>query len=319
MLNQNEFLANLFNLVVETRVNRTVDGRRINDLIDSCLVDTIEYGEGKLLVSVDTLDVADYNAQSSILSTKKPVVDEQYIETTDKKVIQVTINRYLMKGAFANEYSLAECLATIEGMLEKTKDIYMYKKIVSAYENWSPVNPSDSQPRTTQTVTVDLIDTTGMTGIKLVESNKANALTIYEKIKELSLNMQTPSRNYNELNFEEMYQADDLDFLVNGKFESLINTYAIASLLNSDKLDNVRLFDKSIIIPSSQFQNADNQKNLIGFLVSKYKYQIAPRFTVATSFADASNLNMNEFLHFWLNSGFANGLAGVKLVANYVS
>lgn len=317
MLNQNEFLASLFNLIVETRVNRTCEGRRINDLIDSCLVDTIEYGEGKLLVSVDTLEVSDYSAQSSILTAKKPIVNEQYIETTDKKVIQVTINRYLMKGAFENEYALAECVSTIESMLEKTKNIYMYKKIVKAYEGWTPTG-SDKQPRTTQTITIDLIDTDGMTGTTLVESKKANALTIYERLKALSLSVQTPSRDFNEINFEEMYNADELDFIVNGKFESLINTYAIASLLHSDKLDNIQLYDKSIIIPESQFTATDTKTKTIGWLVSKKKYQIAPRFTVNTSFNDASNLNLNEFLHFWLNSGFANGLAGVKLVANFV-
>lgn len=317
MLNQNEFLASLFNLVVETRVNRTAEGRRINDLIDSCLVDTIEYGEGKLLVSVDTLEVSDYSENTSLLTTKKPTIDEQYIETTDRKVIQVTINRYLMKGAFANEYALAECISTIESMLEKTKNIYMYKKIVKAYEDWTPVD-GEGEARTTQVVTIDLIDTTGMTGVELVESKKANALTIYEKIKELSLDIQTPSRNFNELGFEEMYNADELDFIVNGKFESLVNTYAIASLLNSEKLDNIQLYEKSIIIPSSQFTNENAKTKLIGILASKYKYQVAPRFTVTTSFNDASNLNMNEFLHFWLNSGFANGLAGVKLMANFV-
>lgn len=317
MLNQNEFLASLYNLVVVTRVNSTTNGKRINDLIDACLVDTIEYGEGKMLVSVDTLAVKDYSQTSSILTNSPPTVDEQYLETTDKKYIQLTTNRYLMKGAFANEYSMSEALAMIESMLEKTKDIYMYKKIVNAFATWAPELAPEQASNNTQVVTIDLIDTTNLTGEELTEAQKSNALTIYQKVRELSLNMQSPDRDYNDLKYEEMYNADELEFIVNGKFDSLINTYAYASLLNSDKLDNIQLYEKSIIIPQKQLPTATNE-TLIGFLASKYKYQIAPRFMVTADFFDGSNLNDQKFLHFWLNSGFARGLACVKLVANFV-
>ena len=311
-LNQNEFLGNMVNLVVKTRVNRTVKGERINDLIDSCLVEGTPYGDGILFNTVDTLTVGDYSETSSILTNVKPTVDEQVISTTDKKKIQVTLNRWVMRGAFADEYSLDEMLGAVEEMLNKTKLIYIYKKIVGAYDGWSPTLG-------TQTVTIDLIDTTGMTGATLIESEKANALKIYRTIKRISLGMQSPSRAYNDLAFEEMYNADDLVFIENGKFESLVNTYAIASLLHSDKLDNIKLYEKSIIIPEEQFTTDAIKQLCIGWLVSDGKYVISPRFEVMTSFEDGSNLMIQDFLHFWLNSGFRNGLAGVKLVANFVA
>ena len=78
------------------------------------------------------------------MSVEKPVVDEQVLSTTDKKYIQLTLNRYIMAGAFADEYSLAECLAEMETMLEKTKAIYMYKKIVKAYQDWQPTQASQT-------------------------------------------------------------------------------------------------------------------------------------------------------------------------------
>ena len=311
-LNQNEFLASLFNLIIQTRVNRTVNGQRINELIDACMVDPIEYGEGAGLISVDTLETEDYSKTSSLLTNKEATLDEQQLETTDKKLIHVTINRYLMKGAFKDEYSMSECIGTITEMLEKTKLIYVYKKIVSAYQNWSPT-------LATQVVEIELTDGTGMVGAELNENNKANALAIYSKVRELSLNLQSPSRDYNDLEYEEMYNANEMDFIVNGKFDSLINTHAYASLLNSDKLNNIQLYDKSIIIPKKQFSTPEAQEFTIGYLVSKKKYMIAPRFTVSASFFDASNLNDQEFLHFWLNSAFVNGLAGIKLVAKFVA
>lgn len=307
-LNQNEYVLSLMNLVVKTSVNDTVSGTRANDLIDACMVDTNEYGEGEGIISVDTLKVHDYSDTSSVITSEKPTMDEQFLETTDKKYIKVTINRWLAKGAFANEYAVANCLSAIESMLEKTKLIYMYKKIVSAYENYTPT-------QATQTVYIDLIDGEGMTGADLNENEKANALAVYKTVRGTSLAMQAPSRAYNDLEYEEMYNADDLDFIVNGKYDTLVNTYAYASLLQSDKLNNIKLYDKSIIIPKEQFSDAGVQAFTIGYLVSKKKYRIQPRFTINTEFLDASTLNLQEYLHFWLNSAFVKGLAGVKFVA----
>ena len=312
ILNQNEFVANIVNLLVKTKVNKTTNGKRINELIDSSLVDAVKAGDSYALRTIDTLDVKTYSDTSSILSVEKPVVDEQILSTTDKKYIQLTLNRYIMQGAFADEYSLSECLAEMETMLEKTKAIYMYKKIVKAYQDWVPT-------QATQTITVDLVDTSTLTGVQKIEQEKDNALTIYKALKKVAINIQAPSRKYNDIEFEEMYNADELIFVENSKFESIVNTYAIASLLHSEKLDNIQLYKKSIIIPDEQFTDDYTKGLVIGWLVSEYKYQIAPRIEVATAFEDASTLNLNEFLHFWLISGMANGLAGVKLVANFVA
>lgn len=311
-LNQNEFVEDILNLVVQVRTNKTTEGTRVNELIDAFYGDTVEYGDSKGYISVDTLSASDYSKQSSLLQVNEPTMDEQFLTTTDRKKVAVTINRYLMKGAFANEGSLSECLAVIESMLEKTKIIYTYKKIVSAFEGYTPA-------KATQRLDVNLIDTTGMTGSELTETKKANAIALYEAIRNLSLAMQTPSRDYNDLGFEEMYNADDLVFVRSSKIEAFMNAYAYANLLNSDKLDNIKLYDKSIIIPESQLTPTPANKALVGWLCSKGKYQILPRFTIATAFQDGSNLMTNEWLHFWYISGFVNGLACVKIVANYIA
>lgn len=319
VLNQNEFVANLVNLVVKTKMNNTTGGRRINDLLEATIVDEVRFGDSMGLITADTLPVKDYAETSSLLTPQKPTLDEQILSTTDRKLIEVTINRYLMAGAFADEYALAEAIATIESMLEKTKNIYNYKKTVKAYETWSPVDrDGDPVNEDSQIITIDLIDTEGMSGVELTETKTANALKVYETIRKYSLNMQSPSRAYNELNFEEMYNADEMNLIVNSKFDSLVNTYAYARQLNSDKLDNVQLYAKSIIIPEEQFTDENTKETTIGWLASKFKYQIAPRFILMTSFFDGSNLNLNEFLHMWLISGFARGLGMIKLVANYV-
>lgn len=318
-LNQNEFVANLMNVIVKFRLNDTASGRRINDLLDATIVDETKFGDSMAVISVDTLTVKDYSETSSLLAVNKPTMDEQILTTTDRKLIEVTINRYLMAGAFADEYALSEAIARIESMLEKTKNIYNYKKTVLAYQGWTPVDPDgEAVNQTTQVVTIDLVSTDGLEGTALKDTNTANALKMYETIREYALNMQAPSREYNELNYEEMYNADDMIFITNAKYDTLINTHAYASLLNSDKLNNIKLYDKSIVVPNNQFTDSATKQNTIGWLASKFKYMISPRFILVTSFLDGSTLNLNEFLHMWLISGFARGLGMIKFVANYV-
>lgn len=317
-LNQNEFVANLMNIIVKFRLNDTASGRRINDLLDATIVDETKFGDSMAVITVDTLTVKDYSDTSSLLATNKPIMDEQILTTTDRKLIEVTINRYLMAGAFADEYALSEAIARIESMLEKTKNIYNYKKTVLAYQGWSPVDvDGDPVNEDSQIISIDLKPTDGLTGTELKDTQTANALKIYETIREYALNMQAPSREYNELNYEEMYNADDMIFITNAKYDTLVNTHAYASLLNSDKLNNIKLYDKSIVVPNNQFTDSETKTNVIGWLASKFKYMISPRFILVTSFLDGSTLNLNEFLHMWLISGFARGLGMIKFVANY--
>lgn len=305
MLNQNEFVSDLLNLVLELKVNKTTKGERVNQLIREFTSDMVEYGDSKGYISVDTLQTSDYSKTSSLLTVSEPTMDEQFLETTDRKKIAVSISKYLMKGAFTGENSLSEAIAVIESMLEKTKVIYTYKKIVKAFEDYVPAEA-------TQTVTVTLNSEAGLSGADLEAVRRINAITLHSAMRNTSLAMQTPTRKYNDLAFEEMYDADDLIFLKNAEIETYINAYAFAELLNSDKLNDEKIYDKSILIPSEQFTG--DQSKTIGWLCSKGKYQILPRFVIATSFQDGSNLMTNEWLHFWYISGFVNGLACVKFV-----
>ena len=55
------------------------------------------------------------------------------------------------------------------------------------------------------------------------------------------------------------------------------------------------------------------------YLASYYEQTINRNNPNAERDQDGSNLMTNEWLHFWYISGFVNGLACVKIVANYVS
>lgn len=320
-LTQNEFVGSLTNLAVVTLVNKTI-ADSVSPLVQSCMFDAVEYGDKALMISVDTLDVTDYSDQSSLLSVVKPTLDEQELSTTDKKKIQVTLNRYLMKGAFANEYSIADAFAVILSMLQKTKNIYMYKKVVAAYEEYEGGFENDGTPKAmlaTQTKTIDMVNVSAVEG----ETNKKaarefNSNQIYKALLEIQQGMCSPTRLYNELAFETISNPDDLKLVINGRFMNEMIVETMATLLNSSKISDQTTWKETHVIPEVQFAEQETKTNVIGWFGDRNKYQIRPRFEVGTSFFDASTLNQNDWLHFWLISGFVNGYPLVKLVARYV-
>lgn len=320
-LTQNEFVGSLTNLAIQTLANKTI-AETASPLVQSCMFDAVEYGDKALLISVDTLAVTDYSDQSSLLSVEKPTIDEQALSTTDKKKIQVTLNRYLVQGAFANEYSIADAFAVILSMLQKTKNIYMYKKVVSAYETYNGglENNGSAKPMLpTQTITIDMIDVSLVTG----ETNKKaarefNSNQIYKTLLKVYQGMCSPTRLYNELGFETMSKSDDLKLVINGYFMNEMIVETMATLLNSSKISDQEKWAETHVIPEVQFSESETKTEVIGWFGDRNKYQIRPRFEVGTSFFDASTLNQNDWLHFWLISGFVNGYPLVKLVANYI-
>lgn len=320
-LTQNEFVGSLTNLAIVTLVNKTV-ADTTTPLVQSCLFDAVDYGDKALMISVDTLEVGDYSATSSLLTTKAPTLDEQALSTTDKKKIQVTLNRYLMKGAFANEYSISEAFAVILSMLKKTKDIYLYKKCVSAYENYNGGLNNDGTVKPmleTQTVTIDLVDVTKLTDQgQIAAARQQNSNAIYRTLMGIFQGMTSPTRLYNELGFETLSSPDDIKAILNARFMNLMITDTLASLFNSSKISDQIKWRETIVIPEVQFTNKNTRQTVIGWIGDRNKYQIRPRFEVGTSFFDASTLNDNYWLHFWIISGFVNGYPLVKLVANFV-
>lgn len=321
-LTQNEFVGALTNLAIQTLVNKTV-ADTVSPIVQSCMFDGVEYGDKALMISVDTLSVTDYAEASSLLSVVKPTLDEQELSTTDKKKIQVTINRYLMKGAFANEYSISDAFTVILSMLQKTKNIYMYKKVVAAYENYAGGLNNDGTPKEmleTQTVTVDMIDVTKLTTeVEKKAAREFNSNSIYKVLLGIQQGMTSPTRLYNELAFETISNPDDLKLIINGRFMNEMIVETMATLLNSAKISDQTKWKETYVVPEIQFSKDDTKTKVIGWLGDRNKYQIRPRFEVGTSFFDASNLNQNDWLHFWLISGFVNGYPQVKLVANFVA
>lgn len=290
-LNANKFVGTLSNLICYTFYK---DNYHLGDNIDALLEafrsdDTIN-GDGKLVLTSDLPVVKDLVVNTStLLSSVPPVIQEQYIPVTKFKYIQLTVNRYLMRGGFEDEYAMANLISYLLNNMRIAKRLQLKSDIEAVITEILANNP------TTQTVAGLTKPTTNPTAVELNAVRTYNTNLIYRTllsvIQKLGLGYElnvTDKVSDNDT-FEAYERPDNIVCLISPSTMASMDVDTLATLLNSNKITqkiNVNFIENETI--------ADGKV----LLLSKDKIQYGYFYQVATSFFDASNLNQQDFLHF---------------------
>lgn len=290
-LNANKFIGTLSNLICYTFYK---DNYRLGDNIDALLEafrsdDTIN-GDGKLVLTSDLPVVKDLVVNTSTLLTSvPPTIQEQYIPVTKFKYIQLTVNRYLMRGGFEDEYAMAILISYLLNNMRIAKRLQLKTDIETVIAEILTNNP------TRQTVTGLAKPTTNPTAVELnaVRTYNTNLIyrTILTVIQMLGLGYELNVTDVTTGNdtFEAYEKPDNIVCLVEPSTMASMDVDTLATLLNSNKITqkiNVNFIENEAI-PDGEV-----------LLLSKDKIQYGFFYQVATSFFDASNLNQQDFLHF---------------------
>lgn len=290
-LNANKFVGTLSNLICYTFYK---DNYHLGDNIDALLNafrsdDTIN-GDGKLVLTSDLPVVKDLVVNTSTLLTSVlPVIQEQYIPVTKFKYIQLTVNRYLMRGGFEDEYAMATLISYLLNNMRVAKRLQLKSDIENVIAKILTNNP------TTQTVTGLAKPTANPTAVELnaVRTYNTNLIyrTILTVIQMLGLGYKLNVTDVTTGNdtFEAYERPDNIVCLVEPSTMASMDVDTLATLLNSNKITqkiNVNFIENEAI---------GDGKVLV---LSKDKIQYGYFYQVATSFFDASNLNQQDFLHF---------------------
>lgn len=290
-LNANKFVGTLSNLICYTFYK---DNYHLGDNIDALLNafrsdDTIN-GDGKLVLTSDLPVVKDLVVNTSTLLTSvPPVIQEQYIPVTKFKYIQLTVNRYLMRGGFEDEYAMANLISYLLNNMRIAKRLQLKSDIENVIAKILTNNP------TTQTVTGLAKPTTNPTAVELnaVRTYNTNLIyrTILTVIQMLGLGYKLNVTDVTTGNgiFEAYERPDNIVCLVKPSTMASMDVDTLATLLNSNKITqkiNVNFIENEAI--------GDGEV----LVLSKDKIQYGYFYQVATSFFDASNLNQQDFLHF---------------------
>lgn len=290
-LNANKFVGTLSNLICYTFYK---DNYHLGDNIDALLEafrsdDTIN-GDGKLVLTSDLPVVKDLVVNTSTLLTSvPPVIQEQYIPVTKFKYIQLTVNRYLMRGGFEDEYAMANLISYLLNNMRIAKRLQLKSDIETVISEILTNNP------TTQTVAGLTKPTTNPTAVELNAVRTYNTNLIYRTllsvIQKLGLGyeLNVTDKTSDNDTFEAYERPDNIVCLISPSTMASLDVDTLATLLNSNKIT------QKINVNFIENETIDDGKVL---LLSKDKIQYGYFYQVATSFFDASNLNQQDFLHF---------------------
>jgi hypothetical protein len=290
-LNANKFVGTLSNLICYTFYK---DNYHLGDNIDALLNafrsdDTIN-GDGKLVLTSDLPVVKDLVVNTSTLLTSvPPVIQEQYIPVTKFKYIQLTVNRYLMRGGFEDEYAMATLISYLLNNMRVAKRLQLKSDIETVIAEILTNNP------TKQTVTGLALPTGTPTAVELNAVRTYNTNLIYRTILTviqmlgLGYKLNVTDKTTGNGTFEAYERPENIVCLVKPSTMASMDVDTLATLLNSNKITqkiNVNFIENEAI---------GDGKVLV---LSKDKIQYGYFYQVATSFFDASNLNQQDFLHF---------------------
>ena len=290
-LNANKFIGTLSNLICYTFYK---DNYHLGDNIDALLEafrsdDTIN-GDGKLVLTSDLPAVKNLAVNTStLLTSAQPKIEEQYIPVTNFKYIQLTVNRYLMRGGFEDEYAMANLISYLLNNMRIAKRLQLKTDIEKVIAKILANNP------TTQTVTGLARPTGTPTAVELnaVRTYNTNLIyrTILTVIQMLGLGYKLNVTDVTTGNdtFEAYERPDNIVCLVKPSTMASMDVDTLATLLNSNKITqkiNVNFIENETI-PDGKVLSLSKDKIQYGFF-----------YQVATSFFDASNLNQQDFLHF---------------------
>ncbi len=290
-LNANKFIGTLSNLICYTFYK---DNYQLGDNIDALLEafrsdDTIN-GDGKLVLTSDLPVVKDLAVNTSTLLTSvPPAIQEQYIPVTKFKYIQLTVNRYLTRGGFEDEYAMANLISYLLNNMRIAKRLQLKTDIETVINKISTNNP------TKQTVEGLARPTGTPTAVELNAVRTYNTNLIYRTlltvIQKLGLGyiLNVTDKITGNSTFMAYERPNNIVCLINPSTMASMDVDTLATLLNSNKI--TQKIDVNFI---------ENDKIKDGeiLMVSKDKIQYGYFYQVATSFFDASNLNQQDFLHF---------------------
>lgn len=290
-LNANKFVGTLSNLICYTFYKDNYHlGDNIDALLEAFRSDDTVNGDGKLVLTSDLPVVKDLVVNTSTLLTSvPPVIQEQYIPVTKFKYIQLTVNRYLMRGGFEDEYAMANLISYLLNNMRIAKRLQLKSDIETVISEILTNNP------TTQTVAGLTKPTTNPTAVELNAVRTYNTNLIYRTllsvIQKLGLGyeLNVTDKTSDNDTFEAYERPDNIVCLISPSTMASMDVDTLATLLNSNKIT------QKINVNFIENETIDDGKVL---LLSKDKIQYGYFYQVATSFFDASNLNQQDFLHF---------------------
>ena len=317
-LNANKFIGALTNLIAYNRALDTQDTRGLDRLLDTFRGPNLPTGDGYVVRSTGIPTVSDLDtANSTVLTVVKPTVLEQYIPVKAYKKVQVTINDYLMRGAFNRESAMGELVGLILKSMRTAEKLYLYNMVVgNATSGLSGLavgaNLTEDEALSFNINITGIADSDSATPQERLSARTYNTKAF---VRQLIATIKRIERGeYEGMNgVQSLVGRDKLVCIMTDDMLASLDVDLMASLLNSEYLNDPI---KVKIITISEWKNEASKDSTV-LLMQDDAYIYGFFYEVATTFFDPSNLNTNNWLHFSYYEGVVKaGIAGTITVTN---
>lgn len=319
-----KMLATMTTLIGEVRFNDTLGPSDIvNELVDTARVGKVDYGKGIVYnFKLDTQPVKDLTETSSAFTITKPNVAQETILIDQYKFTPISLSEILSHDAVVKGETINEFFSFVMSLLEDTAQFYLYDYVNNLYQSWVP-------GQATQTIEVNQIDTTGLTGVDLNAALTWNSNELAKVMRKTLNNMKIKNTKYTDVaeytdvntgvknKVVSALRSDDLKIVFNDKYYTDFMANSLASLYHSEKIGEMIPGKTFVLMPEDAMTEANN--NTIAWLHDKMKFALADFYAVTLSILDPSTTYQNTFYHFAFGGGVFKYAPGVKFVAKKIT
>lgn len=304
-----KMISTMTSLIGIVRFNETLAPSDIvNDLVDSCMIDSVDYGKGIVYAYKNTLPaVNDLSEVSSAFTIRKPDIREEVITIDQYKFIGLSLSEVLSRDVGVTGYQIEEFMSFAMSLLDDTKRFDLFNVANGLYQNWVP-------GQATQTVNISMIPTADLSGADLRAVMEINATNIAKTMRKTLNNMKVQNQKYTDIAGQvSALRSDDLKLVVNDAYWTDFLADSIASLYHSEKVGEMIPGANFVLLPSDSM--AGGNAKVVGWLSDRKKFAIAQFYSVVLSILDPSTTYTNYFFQYAYGAGVFTHAPGVKFVA----
>lgn len=239
-LNVNEVIAGIYNMIIsqQTFADNVYDTKAT--LSDMSRVDGSLYGDTKLYYSTDVLKSVpwtnDAEAQN-LLELHRPEAPEcQAVVINQFRMIAITIDNYLSKRAFSNEYAFSQFNSQMLSWMRDTKRVYdstLFNSFVGTHK--AGLEDDGAGAKQNYTITIPA-EPDGVDDYNTEAYNRIVAQTIAQAMANILVDLEDVSRDYNDYGNLRSFSADSLVFVWNAEWVNKIRKLDVPTIFNNEGL-----------------------------------------------------------------------------------
>ena len=257
-LNPNEIFSSVFNMIISQQINADNIKEGFSSLVNKARTDGGLYGDTKLYYDTDVLKSHAWGGDTeatNLLALDRPEDPEcQAISLNIFRQIRVTVDNYLSKRAWKDEYSFSQFNSVTLGWLRETKKVYdqtTYNAFIGTHK--SPVQADVNITLSTITTPATTADEESLARIR--------AQRIGRGIADLMVAMKDVSRDFNDYGHLKSYDEEEVKIIWNAKYINEIRYVDLPTVFHKDGV--VKKID-SDMIPARYFGNVLTASKTVG-------------------------------------------------------